>query len=1101
MRVVHPRLLSLSVLGATLLSWPVHASDPPSHDVAVPTLAGQTVVVEWTGTALPGGSGLGGTGGAADPNTAVPCPPEGADDAHAINLTVPSGLYDAANVAADFHVEWDMGTPDPSGTFTDPDLVLTVYRGTTALGSSDGGSPEENVGVSNPEAGAYKAVVCPFIASEPTPYRGKLTLTFIPPGVCISGPGKALAHSTTPSGARGLKDQELAGFANLDLFSNETAALASPVPIDMQGRHQSPLFDRALGLPTFLWALTDAPVATVGALTERELLIERARVHLRDESKKLKLTAAMIADAEVSDAQYNGDGPAVVRFKQQVNGYEVYQRSLNVLLDRANKPIAVSGYFATDYDPAIASSLTFARSAPQAIAAAWTNLGGTLDAASLTRTAIKGAYELYSTPNLAGSHQFERAPRVKALYYARAGALEPAYYVELFIHARVNQQLIAYAFVVSAADGRILHRANLKADAAYTYRAFADPNGALYQPFDAPLGNGYAPFPSANRNDPITRTGVSTNLVTLDHAGIVTGDPWLPDGATETISNNVDACLDTFDNAANGVLSTPTNTCDPELGDSRPATTSANTFDYPVTADENPANVNARNAAGVNLFYINNWLHDWWYNHGFDEASGNAQTDNFGRGGADGDPIKAQGQDSSGRNNANMSTPSDGSSPTMQQYLFDGPTIGEVRETLPVDSGPLKFAAAAFGPTSYDITDTVVLANDGAGVSPSDGCGAAPPDPTAPTPAAPPQASLAGVIALIDRGNCNFTAKAQFASSSGAVGMIVVNNADADPIAMGNGDIPVNAGASPTDPAYQIASVMIRKADGQTIKDQLGAGAVTMHMQREPSTDVDGTFDNQIIAHEFFHYVHHRLTASNSPQSDSMSEGWGDISGFMLSTRSDDRQVSGNDQYQGAYSLAWYVSNSFFNGIRRAPHSTDFAKNAFTFKHISDGEPTPDGGPGTSNSEVHNAGEIWANMMWECYVGLLNQPRHRFSQAQARMQDYIIGGLKMTPANATYTEARDAVLAVALANDFNDYAACSAGFAKRGNGLNAVAPARSSADHVGVVESYEPFASVPGGPVCTGGPVSSYSIFSGALPWSALLTLLGGVLLRRTRRS
>lgn len=230
-----------------------------------------------------------------------------------------------------------------------------------------------------------------------------------------------------------------------------------------------------------------------------------------------------------------------------------------------------------------------------------------------------------------------------------------------------------------------------------------------------------------------------------------------------------------------------------------------------------------------------------------------------------------------------------------------------------------------------------------------------------------------------------------------------------------------------------------------------------MHLLREASIDADGTLDNQIIAHEFFHYVHHRLTDSSSQQSGAMSEGWGDIDGFMLSTRADDTLSIGNESFQGAYSLAGYVVHNLYAGIRRAPYSTDFDRNSFTFKHISDGEPTPDGGDGSSNSEVHNAGEIWANMVWECYTGLLNDPRHSFGEAQSRMKDYIIGGLKMTPADATFTEARDAILAVALANDFGDYEACSDGFARRGAGLNAVSPARDSADLVGVVEDYTKF--------------------------------------------
>ena len=55
----------------------------------------------------------------------------------------------------------------------------------------------------------------------------------------------------------------------------------------------------------------------------------------------------------------------------------------------------------------------------------------------------------------------------------------------------------------------------------------------------------------------------------------------------------------------------------------------------------------------------------------FDEAAGNAQASNFGRGGVEGDSMKAEGQDFSGRNNANMSTPADGGRPRMQMYVFD----------------------------------------------------------------------------------------------------------------------------------------------------------------------------------------------------------------------------------------------------------------------------------------------------------------------------------------------------------------------------------------------------------------------------------------------
>ena len=63
-------------------------------------------------------------------------------------------------------------------------------------------------------------------------------------------------------------------------------------------------------------------------------------------------------------------------------------------------------------------------------------------------------------------------------------------------------------------------------------------------------------------------------------------------------------------------------------------------------------------------------MHDYLYSIGFTEKLWNFQQDNFGRGGAGGDGVVAQVQDGSGTNNANFSTPSDGSHPRMQMFLF-----------------------------------------------------------------------------------------------------------------------------------------------------------------------------------------------------------------------------------------------------------------------------------------------------------------------------------------------------------------------------------------------------------------------------------------------
>lgn len=92
--------------------------------------------------------------------------------------------------------------------------------------------------------------------------------------------------------------------------------------------------------------------------------------------------------------------------------------------------------------------------------------------------------------------------------------------------------------------------------------------------------------------------------------------------------------------------------------------TTGGTVTYPPSANPDVY------PGAVSLFYFNNVEHDYLYSIGFTEAMWNFQFDNFGKGGAGGDAIFAEVQDGSGTDNANMGTPDDGSSPTMQMYLF-----------------------------------------------------------------------------------------------------------------------------------------------------------------------------------------------------------------------------------------------------------------------------------------------------------------------------------------------------------------------------------------------------------------------------------------------
>jgi extracellular elastinolytic metalloproteinase len=155
--------------------------------------------------------------------------------------------------------------------------------------------------------------------------------------------------------------------------------------------------------------------------------------------------------------------------------------------------------------------------------------------------------------------------------------------------------------------------------------------------------------PAATPQTTVAGPGAGNNESPL---GWVTGNT--------TTGNNVDAYLDRdFNNIAD------TN--------SRPIS-STRDFIYPFSPTSDPTTAGNQQLAVANLFYLTNFLHDFLYRHGFDEAAGNFQTDNFGRGGLGNDPVDAEAQDGGSTNNANFSTTADGTRGRMQMYLWNSTT-------------------------------------------------------------------------------------------------------------------------------------------------------------------------------------------------------------------------------------------------------------------------------------------------------------------------------------------------------------------------------------------------------------------------------------------
>ncbi|EGF76577.1 hypothetical protein BATDEDRAFT_28410 [Batrachochytrium dendrobatidis JAM81] len=101
-----------------------------------------------------------------------------------------------------------------------------------------------------------------------------------------------------------------------------------------------------------------------------------------------------------------------------------------------------------------------------------------------------------------------------------------------------------------------------------------------------------------------------------------------------------------------------------------PATGVDGVFDTKFNPAANVTDPDNIQAAAVNLFYITNLIHDITYQYGFNEAAGNFQKDNFGKGGKGGDAVNINVLDTSSAENALFHTPADGQPGIMLMFRF-----------------------------------------------------------------------------------------------------------------------------------------------------------------------------------------------------------------------------------------------------------------------------------------------------------------------------------------------------------------------------------------------------------------------------------------------
>ncbi len=486
----------------------------------------------------------------------------------------------------------------------------------------------------------------------------------------------------------------------------------------------------------------------------------------------------------------------------------------------------------------------------------------------------------------------------------------------------------------------------------------------------------------ASKSNPWELAGTGNNATTLK---------WNSNGTTDfdsTRGNNVLAQEDRNgnDGLGNGANST---TPLPDL-----------TFNFAPNFGKTPTNAKNQNFAITNLFYWNNIMHDISYQYGFDEGSGNFQANNLSRGGAGNDYVFADAQDGSGTNNANFSTPVDGTNPRMQMFLFDA--VPNFIVNAPTAFAGKKTATEGQMSTNNKIADrgpikkAVVLYNDDASGTSHQAC------------AAPANAgALAGKIALIDRGTCSFTVKVKNAQNAGAIGVIVADNVPGEyPIIMGGTDNTITA------PAF-----MISFETGDTIKQFLAA-STAVNVTMKQGVQLDGDVDNGVISHEFTHGISNRLTGGPNnvtclQNKEQMGEGWSDYMALMVTTDWKTATVNDgpNKRPLGTYVLGQGTDGP---GIRYYPYSTSLSVNPWTYDSLALSSRFSNN---ILSYDPHVVGEVWSNMLWVMTWNLIQSKgiSSNIYKASALRGNSIalklmVEGLKLQKCSPGFVDGRNGIL-------------------------------------------------------------------------------------------
>ena len=401
-------------------------------------------------------------------------------------------------------------------------------------------------------------------------------------------------------------------------------------------------------------------------------------------------------------------------------------------------------------------------------------------------------------------------------------------------------------------------------------------------------------------------------------------------------------------------------------------------------------------------------------------------------------------------NNANFATPPDGGNGQMQMFLWTNPSGVLSIDEPEVLAGFLNDVGDAQGPNGFGapipdengspITGKIVLAREDAPGNPTTVCG----------PLANAE-EVAGNIAMIDRGLCDFSLKTWHAQEAGAISVIICN------VVGGGGTDGLSsfgmAGGENAD-MVTITPISLGKTDCDRIKASILSNIdVTVTIQnRGPvgPTYLDGSMDNGVIVHEFGHGVSNRLIGGPGQagclgNAEQAGEGISDY--FTLVSTVEEGDQGSDLRGIGNYADGQSITGT---GIRTFPYSTDMSANPLVYDDIR-----------TRGGSVHALGEVWTAALWEVYWAFVEEfgLDTRWEDEEAGNYKAVrlaIEGMKLTPCSPTMIDLRDGVLQA----DSVLYGGAHArllwvSFAKRGFGY--LADGGSPDDVTDGTQSFEPF--------------------------------------------